>query len=775
MNPMLSGPLVYVLVELSDREIPSRLVLAAKLRQAGFRVVLAQQWAIMQSLPTLPRGILFYKGYNKIFRESMRLAKKLGFVVVAQEEEVFGRVEGEIFSQYSGKDLSDCVDAIFCNNEFELNFLQKFVDDRKLVLSGNPRSEIMFGNAVKVLERRRSLIRQEFGRYVLINTNFGWTNSIWGSFDAVKSAFIQAGAQTYADVHGDQYYSDITSFEDINYEIIFSFIKLIHKDVRVVVRPHPSERLDKWHKLTKPFGRAVRVIRSGTHLPWTMEAGLVVHTSCTTGIEAAALGIPQVSTWLGESNLYQRQLAVGIIGVPAATAEGLASRWNAVESCREGVVNAEDFKSRFVVPDGVAVCDSMIKHLREISHSFCSTVSEPMPHVWPKPVPQLLKKCNIYRSEVESCVTTQYLDSTPLPSHLGRSIFEFGEDNSPPLGVKELIEEAQEKVLRYDFWGVVDLFARYSHILMRSEGGILLVCRSFIELYMWPECVQTCDHFISVNSSLPKAIALSKIHALWRMGERDRALELCGFIYSRYDSQSAYLWLRKAGVAGKSFTILGDSHSRYFRYLQNNRESYFRKPVRFEIFECGGATAFGLSNEDSRSGARRVFDSKEFLTSAARTDFLIIWFGEVDCRRGVWRAMEDLGVAEEQALAKSILSISKLVSEAVGRGFKVVVLGVKSPNIADPEFRSCCEVDRRCVFKTVGERESLTASFNASLALVARECEAIYVPFVDSGLGDPSARWFLRDDTHGDIAHYALCTLKSLVVANLLGDSELTL
>jgi len=772
---MLSGPLIYVLVELSDREIPSRLVLAARLRQAGFRVVLAQQWAIMQSLPTLPRGVLFYKGYHKIFRESMRVAKRLGFVVVAQEEEVFGRTEEDIFSQYASPDLSDCLDAIFCNNEFELKFLQKFIDDRKLILCGNPRSEIMFGSAVEVLRRRRSLIRQEFGRYVLINTNFGWTNSIWGSFDAAKSALIQAGAQSYADLHGDQYYADIANFEEVNFSIVSSFIELIHKDVRVVIRPHPSERLDKWHKLTQPFGRAVRVIRSGGHLPWTMEAGLVVHTSCTTGIEAAALGVAQISTWLGDNNLYQRQLAAGIIGVPAASAEELASHWNLIGSGGKGVINVEALRARFVVPDGVAVCDSMIRHLQEISYSSGSAVSEPMPPAWPKPVPQLQKKCNIYRSEVESCVTTQYLESTPLPSHLGRSIFEFGEHNPPPLGVTELIAEAQEKVLRCDFWGVVDLFARYSHILMRSESGILLVCRSFIELYMWPECVQTCDHFISVNSSLPKAIALSKIHALWRMGERDRALELCGFIYSRYDSQSAYLWLRKAGVAGKSFTILGDSHSRYFRYLQNNRESYFRKPVRFEIFECGGATAFGLSNEDSRSGARRIFDSKEFSTSAARTDYLIIWFGEVDCRRGVWRAMEDRGLTEEEALAKSILSISKLASEAVGRGFKVIVLGVKFPNIADPEFRWCCEVDRRCVFKTVGERQFLTASFNASLDLVARECGAIYVPFLDGGLGDPSSRWFLRDDTHGDIAHYARCTLKSLASANLLVDSGLML
>jgi surface carbohydrate biosynthesis protein len=760
------------LVELSDREIPSRLVLAAKLRQAGFRVVLAQQWAIMQSLPTLPRGILFYKGYNRIFRESMKVAKRLGFLVVAQEEEVFGRTEEEIFQQYVGPDLSECLDLIFCNNEFEFTFLKTFVDHNKLFLSGNPRSDLMFGSAGRVLDGKRRLIRQEFGSYILVNTNFGWTNSIWGSFEQVKSAMRQAGGESCAAIHGDSYYSDIALFEETNYKLLTDLIDQVHKDVRVVVRPHPGERLDKWSKLTKPYGRAVRVVRSGSHLPWTLEAGLVVHTSCTTGLEAAALGIPQVSTWVRGDNLYQRQLSEGIIGNSAATAEELVSHWLSVRSGSAADHDTKDLKARFSVADGAEVSDRIVDKLRSLPPSVHLEVFAPLPKKWPKAVPQLPAKCNVYLSDIDLCLSSLGIGSSLLPHRVERSVFEFCGASAAPVSAESLVGESEEKFARSDFWGVIELFSRYSHLFMRSEAGLLLACRSFLELSMWKECVQASDQFMSISRAMPKEIALAKATALWRLGDRKKSKELFACIYSKCDSITAYFSLRRAGVHGKSFTVLGDSHARYFRYLQINRDSYFRCPVLFEIFECGGATAYGLSNDISRSGARRVFGSKEFLTSAARTDYLILWFGEVDCRRAIWRAVEDSGISVGEALADAVNNIRRLIGEAVGQGFNVAALGVKPPIIGDEDFRVCCDVDDRCVFKTFEERALITSQFNAALDRACRDSGAAYVPLPDEGCDGSLGRWFVRDDTHGDVTYFSERIIKAFILADMLEQSD---
>lgn len=62
-------------------------------------------------------------------------------------------------------------------------------------------------------------------------------------------------------------------------------------DMTVIVRPHPSEDHDYWRQ-TLPHDANMHVVHEGTVLPWILASRVMIHNSCTTGIEGYLLEQP---------------------------------------------------------------------------------------------------------------------------------------------------------------------------------------------------------------------------------------------------------------------------------------------------------------------------------------------------------------------------------------------------------------------------------------------------------------------------------------------------
>gem|GEM_PF-7091716 len=60
-------------------------------------------------------------------------------------------------------------------------------------------------------------------------------------------------------------------------------------DRTIVLRPHPSENHDRWREIVEGV-RNVTVVHEGNVAPWLMACSALVHNSCTTAVEMAALG-----------------------------------------------------------------------------------------------------------------------------------------------------------------------------------------------------------------------------------------------------------------------------------------------------------------------------------------------------------------------------------------------------------------------------------------------------------------------------------------------------
>jgi hypothetical protein len=208
--------------------------------------------------------------------------------------------------------------------------------------------------------------------------------------------------------------------------------------------------------------------------------------------------------------------------------------------------------------------------------------------------------------------------------------------------------------------------------------------------------------------------------------------------------------------------VIGCSHVRYFRYLQVNQPKFFGWVVHFECLEFGGATAFGLGNPASQSGA--LHGTRQAQPRMRVADRVIINFGEIDCRRAAWKAAATESRPIEDTIADSSAHLEAYVArEILPHNRNVLMLGAKPQIIADEDFYRNTLVDERIVFKPLPERERITRMFNGLLQQASARLNVDYAD-IDHVLASEESRqrFFSRvfwdtytHDTHGNPDFFA--------------------
>jgi len=157
-------------------------------------------------------------------------------------------------------------------------------------------------------DKETAEIRESFGDFILINTNFSNVNAFVPSLnlflpgnkagDTPKLGRAAVGmSREYAEGLRDY---KLAVFEDI--KGLIPNLEQAFPDHTIVVRPHPTEDPRVYHEIAGKCTR-VRVTNKGNVIPWLRAAGALVHNSCTTGVEAYMMGVPAV-TYMATRNEY---------------------------------------------------------------------------------------------------------------------------------------------------------------------------------------------------------------------------------------------------------------------------------------------------------------------------------------------------------------------------------------------------------------------------------------------------------------------------------------
>jgi len=319
--------LLYLPMEIASRELDSRLLLSVIALTHGFEVVLGQKWLIESNIRRMPAGIYLSKTMTRRDAGSLAKARARGYFTAAIDEEMPGLVTKPDELRWVAPDAVAQTEAIFIGGEGNTqSFVTRFPEAKaKVAMALNPRWDLLRSTFRSMFDEDVARIRALHGDFILINTNLGFTNSEKGSQEEILKEQVRLGKIDPNNKEHMTYVRSICEMEAANRAAILEIVaglRQAYPKRKVVIRPHPSERIATWSDAFKGDA-GVEVVREGSAVPWIIASSLLIHTNCTTGVEAIALGQPVICVLPLDSKVTQRYLSNRVNPVARSVAEAL--------------------------------------------------------------------------------------------------------------------------------------------------------------------------------------------------------------------------------------------------------------------------------------------------------------------------------------------------------------------------------------------------------------------------------------------------------------------
>jgi surface carbohydrate biosynthesis protein len=291
--------ILYIPVEIAGRELDARLLLGCAVAEAGMLVVIGRQKQLFDNIKRIPRGIFLFKGLNRVQLQSIKRAYEAGHIITATDEEALALRHGPVIARDVDPETARYCRRVYAQGKVQADCLTdlRSFDRSQVLITGNPRADLPRQPLAALQEPEATQMRREFGRFVLLNSNACAVNSAWGSINDFRNIFFQTGWLSPSDPEGQSEWRSYVQHDQYSFEAFIALLDLMPAalpDHKIVLRPHPSERFEPWAKRFAGDKRIV-VTREGSNLAWIMASECVVHTSCTTGVEAMLANKPAIS------------------------------------------------------------------------------------------------------------------------------------------------------------------------------------------------------------------------------------------------------------------------------------------------------------------------------------------------------------------------------------------------------------------------------------------------------------------------------------------------
>lgn len=279
---------VAIPIENKVREFDGKLWLGLNLVKRNYRIVLGPSYEIKSTIDLTEPDVYFAKDTSDGNIPFFKKLQESGIIVcglspesaVNSEVEQYAQHKSEVMNIFNtyfswGEEPAKAVRSRYTNTEINIK------------VTGNPRFDLLTKQLKDIYQDGGDEIQQEYGDYILVNTNFGMGNAKnrESTFNLVRENYPER----------DPYHE-----AKISSRIMYSFLELIiylssiDLDHNIVVRPHPGEDHSTYRKAFNNYDD-VYVKHEGDVRTWIYGSDGVIHYDCTTGIEAALMGTPVLS------------------------------------------------------------------------------------------------------------------------------------------------------------------------------------------------------------------------------------------------------------------------------------------------------------------------------------------------------------------------------------------------------------------------------------------------------------------------------------------------
>lgn len=267
---------LYIPVETKVRELDATILLALEAIQNDYVVIFGLD-TIFNFMKNLPEGIILHKDCLAIRETVFRMAKEQGFHVFIHDAEGLVVFNWDYFlSTRVDSQSIQYIDKYLCWGKSQYEALSGVTD--RVTVVGHPRVDLL---RLPICNYTQNPYRN----YILVNTHFAVCNYLDGSEE-----LIQINRKNNV-IQNDEDLQKHFQLVDAKQRLMDEYIKLItslsqnYHDIHIVVRPHPAENEESWKSITKDFDNVI-VTKKESVGYWINHALTVIHTGCTTALEA---------------------------------------------------------------------------------------------------------------------------------------------------------------------------------------------------------------------------------------------------------------------------------------------------------------------------------------------------------------------------------------------------------------------------------------------------------------------------------------------------------
>lgn len=286
------------MIEIKKRELESRIYFAMKAAIQGYSVCIGKKSSFYYYRKIAEKGIVILKSIGVDNAKIINQANQNGHIPCAWDEEGMTFFEKEYNDRRLDIENLRNLRLFFTWGNIDTKIINHYYPDQaeKIHRTGNSRIDVLKNPYNELYASEAKLIKKKYGNFFLFPTLFTQCNSanLYNS-DYVTSLIKQGYKPNSPCVIIGK--SLTVQQENILEETKVFFKKFNEEcpDKKLIVRPHPSEKIQFWFDLCKNYKNIDVIFDDQSTCSWIKASDMLISTNCTTSIEALFLNKKSVN------------------------------------------------------------------------------------------------------------------------------------------------------------------------------------------------------------------------------------------------------------------------------------------------------------------------------------------------------------------------------------------------------------------------------------------------------------------------------------------------
>ena len=277
---------LYLPIETKYRELLGKTLFAAKAVDRGWRVFMGGVDLHDHMATGFAPGLLIENNIPDSKAERLCRLKTNGYRIadLCEESIIYPDAQDYVARKIGLRSLAatDVILATGARSQRDVCALRTDAVG-KLVVTGNPRFDTLMPSVRVVYEPDARRIRERYGRFLFVTTNFSSANPFKTGLDvvAVLQRDGKLASPKQADLKRRQVAYKARHMRGL--QALLVDVARAGAFDHIVLRPHPSENHDVWQAWASDLG--IEIQYKGSANVWMLAADMILHPGCTTGID----------------------------------------------------------------------------------------------------------------------------------------------------------------------------------------------------------------------------------------------------------------------------------------------------------------------------------------------------------------------------------------------------------------------------------------------------------------------------------------------------------